>query len=687
MNTNDYEERGDQSNENDSNREDDNEMIQQGVSTSTSTSSCSSEEQGHFLNMKINRRDWDGVVQLLVKYQHVAREEERKQVKKQEAEKKENIVLMKNENGLNVLHLALFRRAPTKVVLELVKIGGSEAILEKDGDGKNALHIACCNEAPVEVISKLIEIGGGIALVLEKDGGGNFDNSLHIACENGAPVDVILKLIDFGGSELVFDQNVYGCTPFHLCFTFGHNAPMEVISKFIDIGGRELVVKKTFYGHTSLHCACGSFAPVEVISKLIDVGGREFVLEKNENREYGEGHNCLHYACEKMYEENVPVEVVSKLIEVGGSALVFDKNARGLTCLHTACENNLPIEIISKLIDAGGRELVAEKDGQGKNCLRFVCDNNPSVEVISKLVEVGGEDAVLEGFQYGRNLLHHICDFFDFDELNFNDEFLDLLIQSSDKVVLYQKDGRGRSPLQVLLSRYDYAYVDEDEDELRFGEAEIENAMTLTSKYLQLQIGGEFALGGIFVPLSDEEVRDKIHRKWYDNVLPVLERVMALPEHRHEPVIQAAIINESPPHILKDIISRFTESLNTLDSLDRNPIDIAIEYRHSWDYGMRELVEAFAATQQPATVLAVAARCGLPWELGMNKVLEEYEGHTEQKDGETALFPFMLAAVDMEGKNNIDLASVFHLIRKSPLQVRQYDRCDREAPSRKRKAI
>ncbi len=68
---------------------------------------------------------------------------------------------------------------------------------------------------------------------------------------------------------------------------------------------------------------------------------------------------------------------------------------------------------------------------------------------------------------------------------------------------------------------------------------------------------------------------------------------------------------------------------------------------------MREVIQTFTATHEPATMLAVAARHDLEWEREMNKVLKEFgEGTIDRKDKQTVLYPFMLAAVGMEGQYN-----------------------------------
>ena len=102
---------------------------------------------------------------------------------------------------------------------------------------------------------------------------------------------------------------------------------------------------------------------------------------------------------------------------------------------------------------------------------------------------------------------------------------------------------------------------------------------------------------------------------------------------------------------------------------------------------MQEIVEAYLSVQEPSTALTVCAKNGLPWKDGMWAVVHRVQTNDiERQDDETGLYQFMLAGVRQD-EDNYDLASVFHLIKRSPLLVRKYDENDeRECQSsRKRK--
>merc|ERR1719330_866302 len=250
------------------------------------------------------------------------------------------------------------------------------------------------------------------------------------------------------------------------------------------------------------------------------------------------------------------------------------------------------------------------------------------------------------------------------------------------------KDKYGQTPLKALIENY-AGYLMEYEADLgnigHFDEERLERMIEmlslLVSKYLELQISGEFAFGGIFN--SDEEgkftseenifdpnedIEHFMHSNWDKLFIqlfrPALQQVMALPQHRQQPILQAAIINKAHPHIIKDIVNHFTDSINTVDSLGRYPIDVAVQQSLSLDDGLREIIMASASAQQ-STPIIMCALHGLVWENGMRQAFEDIdENEVERKDEKTGLYLFMLAAVG--GRHNYDLGSVYCLIQASP---------------------
>ncbi len=398
------------------------------------------------------------------------------------------------------------------------------------------------------------------------------------------------------------------------------NASDEEILEHIKVGGHDFVwEKERFSGRTSLHVACSNNASIKVVKELIEVGGgRDFVWEKEDRN----GWTALHVAC----ENNASIDVVKMLIkEGGGRDIVWEADKVGRTPLHFVCLKNAPVDVVKELIEAGGgRDIVWEKDEDDSTALHLACYFNASIDGVKVLIEYGGGD------------------------------------------IITQINNWNETPLQVLITDY----WSRDEERKRAG---IEKASFLINKGIELQIGGEYSIGGIFNNnTNEEEVRDGIYKYWDDRVLPTLEQVMAQPHNRHLPILQALIVNKAPPRVIKSAINTFTDSINTRDSFDKYPIDVAVEHGLSWDDGMEKIVGAFALAQQ-TTPLNVCIKHGVQWENGTKIVLENDDNVDilEIADTSTALYPFMAAAV---GHSNTmyDIDSIFHLIKLRPLLVKQF---------------
>ena len=165
-------------------------------------------------------------------------------------------------------------------------------------------------------------------------------------------------------------------------------------------------------------------------------------------------------------------------------------------------------------------------------------------------------------------------------------------------------------------------------------------AVMLISKGIELQVGGEYSIGGLFTS-TKEEIQDQIYRNWDNIVLPALEQVMTLPHGQNLPILQALIINKAPPSIIKSTLNRFAFSVNTADSFGKYPIDVAARHGLAWESGMKELVESSNANL------------------------------LEREDILTGMYPFMVAAT--RESHGYDFDSVFHLIKASPKLVLSFD--------------
>ena len=122
-----------------------------------------------------------------------------------------------------------------------------------------------------------------------------------------------------------------------------------------------------------------------------------------------------------------------------------------------------------------------------------------------------------------------------------------------------------------------------------------DNAAIMISKGIELQVEGEYGIGGLFSFPSTQEVKDKTYQNWDSIVLPALEQVMALPQYKNLPILQAIIhaiiYNRAPPKIINSTMDKFSFSTNTMDSYGRYPLDVAIYHSLEWNRGMKELVE------------------------------------------------------------------------------------------------
>jgi hypothetical protein len=105
------------------------------------------------------------------------------------------------------------------------------------------------------------------------------------------------------------------------------------------------------------------------------------------------------------------------------------------------------------------------------------------------------------------------------------------------------------------------------------------------SKGIQLQVGGEFSIGVLF-NFTSEKYQNRIYQNRNDIIIPALETNMALIS-RH-PILQVSIIAKAPPHIFRDIISRF-DCVAPQDSMGQYPIDVAVVEKLKWDEGVKDI--------------------------------------------------------------------------------------------------
>ena len=154
-------------------------------------------------------------------------------------------------------------------------------------------------------------------------------------------------------------------------------------------------------------------------------------------------------------------KVVMKLIEVGGRDLVMKKGFYGMTELHWACREDASIDVVSKLIEVGGRELVMQQCDDGCTSIFAACrGGTASMQVISKLIEIAGTEILFQENDIGDFALYEF--FFQTDGEIFGDTFTFVL-----------------------------------------------------KEYISAQIGGEFAIGGLFDTIQDGEIQKLFYNLIY----------------------------------------------------------------------------------------------------------------------------------------------------------------------------
>ncbi len=415
--------------------------------------------------------------------------------------------------------------------------------------------------------------------------------------EDGKAQELFLKIAEYGGKRFVVGRKNRSQRNL-IQIACRYNASISVISKLVAIGGRAAVVEESAYGWNSLHVACRFDASIDVVLKLIEAGGRDLVLKKD-----SQNWNALHYAC----RYNTCIDVVRKLVDVGGKKLVTAKAQGGVNALHLIGFQDASIDVIMKLVEVGGEDLVRDKTEDGWSSLHIACGCNAPIDILITLLEFGGSE------------------------------------------LLMQADKYGKLPLHIAITE---RFSPSEQNEI------IKVVAKLISWGLQYQVGGEFGIGGLFNS-SSNEVQDVIYDKWEDLVLPAMELVKEDVGVDDYPILQAAIINKAPPSIIKGIVEQLG-CVATKDTLGRFPIDVAVEFGREWSSGTKEIAEAFALAQR-CTLLHTCAKHGLQWDDGLRCAVDEGGmKDVEERDLETGMFPFMLAA--LAGTTG----STFQLIQMSP---------------------
>ena len=461
-----------------------------------------------------------------------------------------------------------------------------------------------------------------------------FGTALQMALYFGRSKEVIFKIIEIGGKYLVMINNKFGDTVLHTAFE-NEKTSAEVALKLIDLGGRELVIASNQYGKTALHNACeNKNASVDAISKLIEVGGKELVMVNSP-----EGFTALNVAC-KSETASARMGIISKMLEVGGRELVMLNHKDENTVLHYMCKNEKGsfANILSSMQRGQMGNQVGSmlfsammNGGQGgtggsnlASALQQACDCNEDASmniIISKLIEVGGRDLLMQKNKRGYIALHHgyfkVPDMMDISSVNsptiFSGESFPILVRES-----------------ILAG-----------------------------------VGGEFGIGGLF-NVATPSVQEETYKNW-DFVHPVLKSLVnSLQEEQKPPILHAAILAKAPLKIIRNIITHFEYSILRPDSLNRYPIEVALEEGLEYSKGLKEILKAtaFARQQQPTKIVYTAAKYGLKWRHHMKELVKANANEIVSggSDSLTGLQLFMVAAMG----DTHDLSGIYCIMRMNP---------------------
>ena len=424
----------------------------------------------------------------------------------------------------------------------------------------------------------------------------------------------------------------------------------KVIDNESDCLVQQLLKKCNQRSESVLHYACKYNLPIEIVTKLIEKGDQELLLMK-----CARSKTALHYACKTGADS---LEIVNALIDAGGKELVMQKTFDGETALFDAVENDAPMEVISRLLEEGDDDILFQTNTHGQNVLQVVSGWPTSSDTIRELIRLGGKELVMtqSTTAFGITALDQIC-----MNTDIPIDIISMLIDIGGKELVMMKRGK-----HFVTVWFECVYMEEPE-ERRLPE----NTQRLILLFCALASPNEgdeediyeFGIGNLYGDF------DSIGRQAWDEVwVPAIQEVHQ--QYPNAPLLHAALIHESKPFVIKDLVTRFDDSMILVkDSHKRYPIDIAIGKGLQWEDGMKEIFDKFTSIQQ-ATVqnkLLFAIRHSMKWKQGMKYILKESKEHISSVDRMTNLYPFMLAASEQK----CDLDSVFNLIQANPHLVKK----------------
>ncbi|GFH52627.1 hypothetical protein CTEN210_09103 [Chaetoceros tenuissimus] len=376
----------------------------------------------------------------------------------------------KDGDGDNLLQVALFKGAPTDILLRLIEVGGKEVVEAQNKSQQNSLHYACRYDVKVEVVDKLLDgMDQNFISITDEDQ----MNALHYACSYLAHVDIIKLLLEKGENGLISEVDEDGFTPLHFACRAG--ADENVVKLLLEKGPDNLVFMKTEQNWSALHHACANNASANVVKMLVNKGGIQLIEMKNDECYTGlyyssvtnddsevlitlldslgqekiqsdEVVNALFLACAR----GAPAQMIRPFFKGKGIKNLSHRRANNQSILHVACSNReVKLDTVQLLIKLGVKRLINSQDGSGANVLHYCVKEGGRDEIVEALLVAG---------DFTGNLIqcrdHHKCNVLHGLRSSTPLDVIDRLVQRGNNSLLcFQIDGDGDLPLDNLLHR------------------------------------------------------------------------------------------------------------------------------------------------------------------------------------------------------------------------------------------
>ncbi|GFH52629.1 hypothetical protein CTEN210_09105 [Chaetoceros tenuissimus] len=318
-----------------------------------------------------------------------------------------NLLEVKDGDGDNILQVALYKGAPTDIVLRLIEVGGKEVVKAPNRSQQTSLHYACRYDPKFQVVEKLLH-GMDQDFISLKDE--DDMNALHYACSFLADLDVVKLLLEKGGHELISEIDENGFTSLHFACRAGTDE--NVVQLLLNEGPEDLVFQQTYQNWSALHHACANNASANIVKMLVNKGGIYLIEMKNK-----ENYTCLYYTCltsddplvlifllDTLGQENIqsdevvnalflacargaPAQMIRPFFKGEGITNLSSRRSNNQSILHVACSTQeVKLDTVQELIKLGGKRLVNLQDEDGENVLHYCVRAGVSNEIVEALV-------------------------------------------------------------------------------------------------------------------------------------------------------------------------------------------------------------------------------------------------------------------------------------------------------------